>query len=100
MISAESLLAKDYKYKGDTGCLNANEVIMLNGMLLSPRGVYIHDSDRRKPSGFAVCRSCKRGICLKQMPKFAIANNYCFGTPPQCLTDLSEIELAMLTPGC
>jgi hypothetical protein len=32
------------------------------------------------------------------MPKYAIANNYCFGTPPQCLLDLTEIELAMLTP--
>ena len=32
------------------------------------------------------------------MPKFAIANNYCFGTPPACLTELTEVELAMLTP--
>lgn len=32
------------------------------------------------------------------MPKFAVANNYSFGTPPQCLLDLNDIELAMLTP--
>ena len=32
------------------------------------------------------------------MPRFAIANNYCFGTPPVCLVELTEIERALLTP--
>lgn len=34
----------------------------------------------------------------QMMPRFAIANNYCFGTPPECLAELTEVELAMLTP--
>ena len=29
--------------------------------------------------------------------RFAIANKYCFGTPPLCLVKLTEVELAMLT---
>ena len=32
------------------------------------------------------------------MPRYAIANNYCFGTPPTCLLELTDIELALLTP--
>jgi len=32
------------------------------------------------------------------MPKFAIANSYCFGNPPSCLLELTEVELAVLTP--
>ena len=32
------------------------------------------------------------------MPKFCIANSYCFGTTPDCLLQLTDIELAMITP--
>jgi hypothetical protein len=32
------------------------------------------------------------------MPTYAIANNYYFGSPPQCLLDLTDIELACVTP--
>jgi hypothetical protein len=34
----------------------------------------------------------------KMMPRFAIANNFAFGSPPECLLEFTEVELAMLTP--
>jgi hypothetical protein len=68
-------------------------------MLLSPRACFIrHLEDFRHVDGFSCCTNCKRSLKKRKMPKYAIANNYCFGTPPQCLLELSEVELAMLTP--
>ena len=32
------------------------------------------------------------------MPEFAIANNYSFGTTPSVLTELTDVELALITP--
>jgi hypothetical protein len=91
-------LAHAYTYEGNCG----NEATFLDvqqikDMLLSPRGCYIQPADKRKAAGFAVCRSCKWGLEKHQMPKYAIANNYCFGEPA-CLQNLTEIELAMLSP--
>ncbi len=32
------------------------------------------------------------------MPKYAITNNYCVGSPQECLLLLTDVELAVLTP--
>jgi hypothetical protein len=32
------------------------------------------------------------------VPTYAIVNNYCFGEPPQCLLELTDLELAYVTP--
>ena len=66
--------------------------------LLSPRAVFLTDYGNSKLSGYTVCRTCNTMLTLNKKPKYCIANNYCFGTPPSCLTDLSEVELAYLTP--
>ena len=78
--------------------MDDNDRAWIEEMLLSPRGSFIRVTDDRRTEGFAVCASCKYGLDRVQMPKFAIANNYCFGTPPACLTELTDVELAMLTP--
>ena len=70
----------------------------MDDMLLSPRSSYIKFSDRRKKNGFCVCAKCQYSLNCNEMPRFAIANNYCVGTPPMCLQVLTEVELAMLTP--
>jgi hypothetical protein len=67
-------------------------------MLLSPRASFIHHADHRKIDGYSCCISCKNSLKNGRIPKYAIANNYCVGTPPQCLIDLTDIELAMVTP--
>jgi hypothetical protein len=66
-------------------------------MLLSPRSKFRKDSLKRK-TGFMICTSCQYGVKHISMPKYAIANNFYFGVPASCLTDLNEVELALLTP--
>ena len=89
-----------YIYAGDFDNSAINETAhWIQEILLSPRACYVRrDSDDCSNEGFTVCSYCK--TCLRKgiMPKFAIANNYCFGTPPQCLYDLTDVKLAMLTP--
>jgi hypothetical protein len=69
------------------------ERLDIKKLLLSPRADFIEGL-----GGFSCCKSCKSSLSRGLMPSMAIANNYCFGTPPQCLSDLSEVELALLTP--
>jgi hypothetical protein len=54
--------------------------------------------DQHSNEEFTVCSCCKTSLQQGRIPKYAIANNYCFGRPPQCLYDLTDIELVMLTP--
>ena len=70
----------------------------LQHLLLSPRACYFEVSEQHTKPGFSVCHCCKTNLEQDCMPKYAIANNYCVGTPPQCLLELTEIELALLTP--
>jgi hypothetical protein len=79
-------LTHAYTYDGNCGNeATLLEVRQIKDMLFSPRGCYIQPADQRKTAGFAVCRPCKWGLDKHQMPKYAIANNYCFGEPPPCL---------------
>ena len=89
-------LAACYKYNGDYG--NSNDVGWLEGLLLSPRACYLHRCDRRRKEGLSICSRCKHSLQRKEMPRYAIANNYCVGSPPPCLLVLTEVELAFLTP--
>ena len=97
-------LANCYVYDKDIG--DYNEFITnddvddgIETMLLSPRACFVrYTNDNRYTDGFSCCSYCKKSLKKGSMPKYAIANNYCFGTPPQCLLDLTEVELAMLTP--
>jgi len=74
-------------------------------LLLSPRSIFV-DTERNSTkdaklwsqSGLLCCRSCHLGLSKKQLPKYAIANGYFVGSPPACLTELNDVELAMLTP--
>jgi hypothetical protein len=52
----------------------------------------------KKCGGYPICNSCYPAIQRGKRPKFSIANNFCFGHPPPCLTILTEVELAFLTP--
>ena len=89
----------NYTYLGNCGSrVGDDDREHIENMLLSPRGCFVNVSDDRSNEGFVVCGSCKYGLDRNQMPKRAIANNYLFGSPPPCLTELTEIELAMLTP--
>jgi hypothetical protein len=70
--------------------------LQIEKCLLSPRSCYfIFDEGE---DGFNICSICHKAISQGYRPKFCIANNYCFGTPPKCLTCLTEIERAVITP--
>ena len=90
-------LRNDYKYEGELPDYVVNGDFM-SDILLSPRATLIKASDGRSQTGFSCCKGCKNALLKGYMPKFAIANNYCLGTPPQCLLNLTDVELAMLTP--
>ena len=60
-------------------------------------GCYLKSIDGGRKEGFCVCSERKMTIHKEMMPRSAIANNYYFGTLPQCLVKLTEVELAMLT---
>ena len=89
-----SLIQMDYK--ANERYLEEKEKKDLDELLLSPRAPFINRSNNS--SGFCCCRSCEYGVYKNQMPKFAIANGFFFGTPPKELTELNQMELAMLTP--
>jgi hypothetical protein len=105
MLSNENLqlslpeLAQCYMYNVENDSNNVYEEAM-DGMLLSPRAMYIKSNGGQSRSnfGFSCCTNCKSSLRKKCMPRYAIANSYFVGSPPQCLLDLSEIELALLTP--
>lgn len=51
-------------------------------MLLSPRSSYINFNDHCKNDGFCVCAKCLYSLSCNEITRFAIANNYIFGTAP------------------
>ena len=96
-VNNSSTLRMHYEVN-DLSLINPIYHAILRSMLLSPRASYLHYEDGRRTSGFTCCSKCKASIHKGYVPKFAIANNYCFGCPPQCLLDLTDVELALLTP--
>ena len=86
-----------YKFKVHPALHDSLDLLWMNDMLLSPRGCYIKSTDDRRKKGFCMCSKCKKSLHKEIMLRFAIANKYCFGTPPQCLVKLTEVEVTMLT---
>jgi Helitron helicase-like domain at N-terminus len=64
--------------------------------LLSSRSSYNILSNQE--DGFDICKNCHQCLSRKQRPKFCIANNFCFGEPPTCLLELTDVERAVITP--
>ena len=73
--------------------------VNLDGLALSPRGrIHRKSSHHRSRAGLTSCSECKNSIEKKQLPFFAIINKNFVGGTPQCLLDLTDIELALITP--
>ena len=66
-------------------------------MALSPRGL-LHKTSPQSRHGFTCCVNCKARVEKGKVPTWAIINKKFVGGAPSCLTDLSEVELALLTP--
>jgi len=84
-------LKKDYTYEREGA-----EPWMVS-MFLSPRGVF------DETSGFNCCQMCcqclatKTKPCWVKLPKYAIATGILMGEAPRKLTELNEVELALVS---
>ena len=80
----------------------------LKGCLLSPRSKVVHktgDKGRRRCPMVQLCSECKGGCTAKtlmkgELPRFTIANGMVVGEAPECLRQLNEIELALVSQAC
>lgn len=73
----------------------------LHDMLLSPRSYRAKTG--KGLDGMGCCADChaglgNRGKSVAVLPPFAIANGWSVGTAPKCLTDLNEVEVAIISP--
>ena len=67
-------------------------------VLLSTRSVALKSRPRGQYDSLLICKDCKKDLENGIMPKWAIANGYFFGTPPSCITELTDVERAFITP--
>ena len=75
---------------------------VLEKCLLSPRSKLVQTDNQKRYPKVMCCKECKSGLSITKLkagalPRFAIANNMTIGTPPECLSRLNEIELALLS---
>ena len=87
-------IVSDYSYSGE------NAKSWMENLLLSPRASYMGKGrGRGTRCGFSACKDCKNAIDNEySIPEYAIANKYYFGTPPDVIASLNDVELALLTP--
>ena len=67
-------------------------------MFLSPATQVRCLSNNHDEKGILTCRNCADALRKRQLPKMAISNGFFFGSPPDCLLCLTEVERAFLTP--
>ena len=82
----------------DIEALLEEDKLLLSECLLSPRSKYLRYNDERRTSGYPICKKCKNFVTANRLPRYCISNNYAFGKTPNYLSDLTPIELAMITP--
>ena len=75
--------------------ISLNTKQQIQDLFFSPRSTYIKKKHRIK--GFVICQSFNLSYCNRKLPQFPIANIFFFGTPPGCLSRLTQVELAMIT---
>ena len=84
-------IIRHYTYTGN----GTSEIIQR--CLLSPKAIF---TVYRNQNSFVICNICKKALTSgkkAKVPPFAICNGFEIGKPPQCILDLSDIELAFIT---
>ena len=75
------------------------DAAFFKGLALSPRGLVGKKNDHHSSKvGICVCRSCYSCLSADYVPLYAVVNNNAVGHAPKCLTDLTPVELCLLTP--
>ena len=75
-----------------------SDSLWLKKLALSPRGSYGRKGTGRSKWGVSCCCQCHSAVSGKKTPLYAIVNNNFFGNAPECLRELTPVELAMITP--
>jgi hypothetical protein len=98
MEGSDRILALEdvFCLKDDTGLIS--DTSWLQGMALSPRGRIFKKPGKGRRAGFTCCPTCKSCVDRSILPMNAIINKNYVGGAPQCLTDLTEVEQALITP--
>ena len=93
-LPPEHEIRMHYSYEGE------NRRDWMKNLLLSPRASYLgRGRGRGSTCGYSACCECKLAVDrCHTIPKYAIANKYYFGSPPNVLSQLNDVELALLTP--
>ena len=97
-LRASYIVELKAQIKQDDPWYNDDVINSISTLLLSPRCTYTRDLLNKNRSGLSCCKRCRTDMQTKTLPLFAIKNNYCLGTTPDCLTQLTDLEIAYLTP--
>jgi hypothetical protein len=89
-------LEKVFCFKDHSGLLD--DASWLKGMALSPRGRIYKKPRSTARAGFTCCTTCKANVKKLTLPMNAIINKNYVGGAPACLTELTEVEQALITP--
>ena len=75
------------------------DISFVSEMVLSPRGVLDRVTKKgRNQFRFSACKRCAGCVDKQTLPRHAILNGNYVGVAPECLKELTEVELAFLTP--
>ena len=88
-----------YSWNGSkNGC--KSDLSFLEGMALSPQGTLYKNGTRNSQYGFSCCKRCKTNVDSKEkrIPRHSVVNKNYAGVAPDCLKELTEVELSFLTP--
>ena len=79
--------------------LTSEQLSWLSQLALSPRGDIRKRSTHQNATPSVVCCSrCRLDVEANKTPFYSIVNSNYVGCAPPCLTALSDVELAMITP--
>ena len=94
--SVPAAVKSEYSWNGDRKCYKG-DLSFVKTMALSPRGILEKPAGAKK-AGFSCCQRCSNVLNKKFLPRHAILNNNWVGAPPPCLLELTDVELAFLSP--
>lgn len=97
MSPAPKGVQEQYVFNDIDGLLPGGASAWMKGLGLSPRGVLGRKTSKSR-FGFSCCSACNSTVKNNKTPYNAIVNGNYVGCAPKELTDLTAVELALLSP--
>jgi AAA domain/Helitron helicase-like domain at N-terminus len=92
---------REYTYKDPDNLIKPTWKLSLEGLALSPRGIIGKPSNHGNSKiSFSCCQTCNNHLKTTKptTPFYSIVNKNFLGCAPSVLTDLTEVELALIQP--